>query len=647
MREPQTKHCDTIDPSQGVIRKTEPILGGRFVARGVAVCAVAGLLMQTAAAPRDVELPQGVPPVSVPTAVAAEPNPTVTEPSSQEVPVPAVPTPPTAPGVEATEDSVKFSVHGTVTIAAQNVEISSLLELLSVRSNRNIIASNLVKGTVSVNLFDVPFDQALEAILSVNGLVSQTEANFTKVYTSEEFAVLEQKLHGKETRVFVVEYLSATDVIEFLKPIVSKDGSIAARGSAEPNYEPSVDDGGGDEYAYSTKVVVTDYPKTLDRIAETLKALDVSPQQVRIECTVLLAEVGEDNAFSVDFSWVNNLDFTSLTTPLAPVTDMKDGVVSTNNATAGQATNSAGLIGDKNPTLQMGLIANNIAVFISALDEVTDTTVMARPNLTCLNRQKGQVLIGERVPYLNTTQNQTTTTQTVEFLDVGVKMIVRPFITPEGMIRMDLYPSVSSARSVTLDSAGGKATVPQETTRELQTNVRVKSGQTIVLGGLFTEDTTVKRRSMPFFGDIPILGAAFQGKEDKVSRKEIIFLITPTVVADEIAAKEGEDALQVIEAVRVGQRAGLLPFSREQTTDNLQRMAFEAYQNGDTKQALHFARAARRLKPVMPAMIMMEERIESGPNSKFADTLQSILDTTPAFSDKPGDPEIKGEGAPK
>ena len=160
--------------------------------------------------------------------------------------------------------------------------------------------------------------------------------------------------------------------------------------------------------------------------------------------------------------------------------------------------------------LKAGIIQDHVGAFLKVLDEVVDTTVLARPRITCLNRQRAEVLIGTRYGYLSSTQTQTSTTQTVEFLDTGIQLIFRAFISPDGMIRMELMPSVSSA---VLHDDGGQQ-VPDEVTQQLMTNVRCRDGETIILGGLFKESTSATRNQVPLLGDIPIIGAAFRGQVD-------------------------------------------------------------------------------------------------------------------------------------
>jgi type II secretory pathway component GspD/PulD (secretin) len=121
------------------------------------------------------------------------------------------------------------------------------------------------------------------------------------------------------------------------------------------------------------------------------------------------------------------------------------------------------------------------------------------------------------------------------------------------MIRLELAPSVSEAslRTVT-DAQGLSVTIPDELTNEITTNVRVRDGNTLVLGGLFRESNRITRRQIPFLGDIPVLGYAFRGQDDSVERNEIIFLITPSIVHDEALWAMGGSTLAYTDEVRIG-----------------------------------------------------------------------------------------------
>src|SRR5205823_5851041 len=125
-----------------------------------------------------------------------------------------------------------------------------------------------------------------------------------------------------------------------------------------------------------------------------------------------------------------------------------------------------------------------------------------------------------KLGYLTSTTSATTTTQTVEFLQTGTRLIFRPFIGDDGYIRMEIHPEDSSG---SLNAAG----IPQEQTTEVTSNVMVKDGHTIVIGGLFRDASSTTRGQVPGLGSIPVLGALFRDQKDSTTREEVIILLTP------------------------------------------------------------------------------------------------------------------------
>jgi type IV pilus assembly protein PilQ len=473
------------------------------------------------------------------------------------------------------EHEVKVYDYGNVDISVKDTDLATVLEMLSIESKRNIIASKGVSATVTANLYDVTFAEALKAILDVNGLTH-----------------------------------------EFITPLLSEVGKASARGDVQPGMKPDVTNGGADTFAFNAKLVVNDYPDNLNAIASLLANLDIPPSQVLVETTILQTALDEANAFGVDFTVLGSLNFTDITNPLSAVSSLLAGKEPTNgfqptDNNAHAATSTVGNTGGPGG-LKIGVLSDDIAVFLRVLDEVTDSTVLARPKVMALNRQRAQILVGARIGYLSTTATETTTTQSVEFLDTGVHLVFRPFIAPDGMIRMELSPSVSEAslRSVT-DANGQIVTIPDELTNEITTNVRVKDGQTLVLGGLFKESNRITRRQVPLLGDIPVLGAAFRGQDDKVQRSEIIFLITPSIVRDQTLWAMGKDHMDAVDSLRVGARSNLLPFSNDKITSNYNQKAQDAFNRGDSKKALHYINCSLCIYPNQPEMIRLREKITS------------------------------------
>jgi type IV pilus assembly protein PilQ len=265
---------------------------------------------------------------------------------------------------------------------------------------------------------------------------------------------------------------------------------------------------------------------------------------------------------------------------------------------------------------------DHVGAFLKVLDKVADTTVLARPRITCLNRQSAQVMIGKRVGYLSTTVTDTSTSTSVQFIDEGIQLNFRPFISPDGMIRMELRPSVSHV----IFRVDGGNQVPEETTQELTTNIRCRTGETIILGGLFRENTNVTRNQVPFLGDIPILGNLFKGQIDAIIKEEIIFLVTPTIIPDKQLWEAGKDSLRLIHSVRVGARAGLLPFSHDQITANYNRDALDAYRKGDLNEALYWSNLSLRTATLQPEMIRLRELITNEKESLWErDLLRDLI----------------------
>ncbi len=514
-----------------------------------------------------------------------------------------------APASDAATVDVAATDYGTFNLNARDIDLTQILEMLSEVSHRNILAGRDVTATVSVNLYDVTFEEALQAVLEVADCASIEEGNFIYVHPREHVEQVMEARRTKSSRVYELFYLSASDGQEIVQPLLSEAGTVVPLGDVTDGFSTSIDSGGSDSWAFSARLVVTDFESNLDDISAMLKQLDVAPTQVQVETAILLATVKEQNAFGVDFSFVTSLNFTDLmsggglidpVSPLSAVNNLYNGQTPTNNAIAGSGHNGGS---PDNSTFSLGIIKDPFSIFLSVLDDVTDTSVLARPKVLCLNRQRAKIHVGRDVGYLTTTQTETSTTQTQEFIPTGIELAFRPFIAPDGMIRMELNPSLSDATQHLVNGLNGQpVTVQDKTSNNITTNVRVRDGETIVLGGFFQEKSTITRKQVPILGDIPIAGPMFQGQDDEIERVEIIFLLTPRIVKDEQLYELGQESLEVIDAVRVGVRSGLLPWSRDQVTANYNRDALVAYRNGELDLALFYANASLRQNAIQPEM---------------------------------------------
>ncbi len=526
----------------------------------------------------------------------------------QPVPQVASPNEPEPVEVQEGEADVAATDYGTFNLNARDIDLTQILEMLSVVSHRNILAGRDVTATVSVNLYDVTFDEALKAVLEVGNCASIEEGNFIYVHPREHVEQVLQARRKRGTRVFELYYLSAKDAEGISSPLLSEGGSAVALGDVEEGFSPSLESGGMDGWAFSARLVVNDYEPELDAIAEILKDLDVPPTQVQVEAAILLASIKERNGFGVDFSFVTSMNFTDFApvSPVGIVNNLLGGETSSTNVVAGQGNNGATGEG----TFKLGIIKDGFSVFIRALDDVTDTTVLARPKVMCLNRQRARIHVGRDVGYLTSTVTDTSTTQAQEFLPTGIELVFRPFIAPNGMIRMELNPSLSDAIARDVQGFDGQpVTVQDKTTNNIITNVRVRDGETIVLGGFFQEKSVIMRKQVPLLGDIPIAGNMFRGQDDDIDRVEIIFLLTPRIIRDEQLYEMGQESLEIMDTVRVGVRSGLLPWSRDQITANYNHDALQAYRDGELDLALFYANASLRQDTGQAEMHRFREKL--------------------------------------
>lgn len=547
-------------------------------------------------------------------------------------------------GANKSKAEIQISDAQVVDLHVNDEELSNVLEMLSIQSQRNIVASKNVSARITANLYGVTFTEALDAILHVNGYGYIEKGSFIYVYTLEELKTIEAAQRARVWKTIKLNYLNAIDAAEFSKPVLSEGGQIKTNGKTSA-FSLSNGPNGADEFANEATLVIYDYEENVLEIEKLVRQIDTKPAQVLVEATILQTELNEANALGVDFSIISDMSFNDFALgggPLKVVDSLISGRVSSASTSSsgstggGQAvpgdgngkaiTSTAG--GTSGPgTFKVGIATKDVSVFLKMLDEITDTTILSNPKILALNRQPARVLVGRKVGYLNTTSTDTATTQTVQFLDTGTQLNFRPFITTDGMIRMELKPQVSEAViRDTKDSSGNSVTIPDEITNELTTNVIVRDGQTIVLGGLFRESTQVTRRQVPWLGDIPILGNAFRGKEDATKRTEIIFLITPTILTDTGMADAGGRGRDYIEKVRTGSREGLLPWSREKMTSKANVEAEKLMAEGKTDAALSKITRSLRLNPMQPDAIKIREQITGQPgNWPSRSMLEDIL----------------------
>jgi type II secretory pathway component GspD/PulD (secretin) len=254
--------------------------------------------------------------------------------------------------------------------------------------------------------------------------------------------------------------------------------------------------------------------------------------------------------------------------------------------------------------LSVGISSDHLKALIRALEEITDTTLLANPKILAVNKQLGQVYIGKKIGYRDSTGvglAGEVTEGEVKFLETGTKLSFRPYIGNDGYIRMDIFPKDSTGA---LNAEG----VPDETSTELATNIIVKDGQTVVIGGLFRDQLTKTRNQVPVLGSLPVLGGLFRSHKDATVREEMVIFLTPHIVETPDEIQNPEEVAEVARTHQAAQDA-MLPISRIKQAGRLYEHACQDYVQGNLDEAMGQVIEALKIRPNYPEALRLKEKI--------------------------------------
>jgi type IV pilus assembly protein PilQ len=557
-------------------------------------------------------------------------------------------------GHSVTTSEVNVNAAGTVEIHVNDASLVEVLRMLSMQSQKNIVATRDVNGTVTANLYNVTVREALDAILTANGYAYREKGNFIYVYTQKQLAEIEKSERKMTTEVFTLHYTRPSDVTKLLLPVLSKDSQIAQTPEAISGIASGAGEAGGNNHSGNDVIVINDYPENLAAAKKIIQEVDRRPQQVLIEATLMTATLTEDNAFGIDFNIVGGVDFSTLTSASGQITNANlpsADTAGTGTGTGAAATGGDAALGNTRYStgtgnsftngingFRAGVVTDNLSVFLAALEGVTDTTVLANPKVLVLNKQKGEVHIGAEDGYRGTTtQTETAATESVQFLSTGVRLIFRPYIGDDGYIRMEVHPEDSSG---SVDKTTG---LPSKTTTDVTSNIMVKDGHTIVIGGLFREVNRTDRSQIPILGDIPVLGYLFRKQADSTVRQEVIILLTPHIVKeDSVYAEASEQVLKDMQQLRVGVRKGMMPWGRERLAECWYEKAVAEMRkpSPNRKKAIWYLGCATDLNPKFLEAIHLKQsltghEVTAVDNSSIRDFVQRQILLDQARATKP------------
>ena len=386
-----------------------------------------------------------------------------------------------------------------ITLDYKDVDLSSVLRSLSWTYKLNIVTSPEVKGRVTINLREVTIKEALEAIFSINGLAYTERGGIIYVSPGDPKPV------EIKTEVFFLKYLSASEGQNFLRKTLSPKGDIKVNEVANG-------------------LIITDFPGNIEKVKVLLEKVDIAPQQVLIEAKIV--DITSTDLAALGVLW--DADYNpghGIFNRNTPTSERLKGTMS-------MAEQSSDLSGGQFVLNTLTLKGLTITATIDALVKDGKANLMASPSIAVLNGQEARIVIGERYPYKERTQTTSGTTETTKFVDIGTNLRVTPQINDDGYITMRIHPEVSSLYA-SLDAG------PRITTREADTTVRIKEGETLVIGGLIKQTDDGSKEKVPFLGDLPLIGFLFSRSEKDSERKELAVFITPKI----LRSKEEREAL--------------------------------------------------------------------------------------------------------
>lgn len=309
-------------------------------------------------------------------------------------------------------------------------------------------------------------------------------------------------------------------------------------GNASVSLEVGGDSVGVSAVEETNALLVRATPQSWRSIREVIEKLDVMPMQVHIEAQVAEVALTGDLSYGVNWYFENAVQGQGFPGAVGGATLPSAADRSGWGSFAGVVNDSQGL--------GWTFLGRNAAAVVSALDKVTNLRLLQTPSIFVRNNAEATLNVGDKVPIstvsVNPSGNNDNTYSQVQYIDTGVILKVRPRVTRDGTVFMDIVQEVSSASAVsaTCDAARG-ACNPRISTRKLSTEAAVQSGETIMLAGLITDSGTDGSDGIPGLSRIPVLGALFGKKTRRTNRSEVIVLLTPTIVRNEEQARDLTD----------------------------------------------------------------------------------------------------------
>jgi type IV pilus assembly protein PilQ len=428
-----------------------------------------------------------------------------------------------------------------LTLNFQDIETRAVLQLLAETSGRNIVVSDTVQGNVTLRLRNVPWDQALDIVMTTKGLDMRQNGNVIIVAPAEEIAAREtadlearQAIHELEplyTEFLQVNYAKATDLADLISAGEGQNSMLSDRGSV------SIDD-------RTNTLLVQDTAERLQDIRRLVRTLDIPIRQVLIESRIVV--VSDD--FSRDLGV--RLGATAYRQNSSDGATVISGTGGGTDTMINSIVNNLGENGtifpielpDLNDRYNVNVpiqdAAGRFAIAVLETEYLVDLEltalqsegrgeIVSTPRVITANQKEARIEQGVEIPYQESASSGATTTQ---FKKAVLSLTVTPQITPDDNIIMDLRVSKDNVGELVASATGGF--VPSIDTRAVETQVLVSDGQTVVLGGIYETERREAVNKVPYLGDIPGVGFLFRSKQDVSNKAELLIFVTPRILTE-------------------------------------------------------------------------------------------------------------------
>ncbi|WP_171249299.1 type IV pilus secretin PilQ [Acinetobacter indicus] len=447
-----------------------------------------------------------------------------------------------------------------ISLDFQDIEVRRVLQLLADFTGINMVAADTVQGNITLRLKDVPWDQALDIILKTKNLDKRRNGNVIWIAPVAELIKAEEeeakaiaqsvKLAPLQTEYIQLNYAKAADIEKLIT-----DGKNASNSRGGTNSGSGADPLGDSVGSLlsprgtvsvdprTNTLIINDTAQKIDQIRGMIDLLDVSVKQVMIEARIVRATTDFTKEMGVKWGILsqgitNNNHLlvggsdTTLWNLREPELDEERGgytyeIERPQNLNVDLGVTSAGA-----SRIAFGLISLSdfmLDLELSALQADGYGEVISTPKVLTADKQQAKVASGTQIPYQSAEGGGVNAVSTTEFIDATLSLDVTPSITPDGKVQMNL--------NITSDSPGAPTPTGQLTINKnsINTNVLVDNGETVVLGGIFEQQTANQQTKVPFLGDIPYLGRLFRKDIKSDNKRELLIFVTPRIVNDSVS----------------------------------------------------------------------------------------------------------------